>query len=359
MCIQQKPYNHADQMYVAQEEWMQNYIQHTILPPIENGRAQGGIQLLMELQTGWQKFQRVQSLFCKYFRYLDRFYVRHNELQSIRESATQIFRNSVDEDLLNDAAEVLRGGLVQFLDNRRRDETEGCQRDGNLMDAKIFENMDLLNEIMGESLLYQVKNAVINASVKYHAEIWMAEENNGTSIEEFVSTTEQKVIKEIKMLEEEYSLKAFAEPRAEDIVTKGFILEELILCGIDHERNEGYVNVEAVRQRFKIIFDAYEQNERPCESRLRHHFVQTSRKYFAQLRAQWSEKSAVQYMMDVEQVLGNEAYLISYYIREKEWVERIIQAAREELVVNYAKALLVAMGPHLEGSFCKRQKFHG
>jgi len=45
-------------------------------------------------------------------------------------------------------------------------------------------------------------------------------------------------------------------------------------------------------------------------------------------------------MTDVEQLLGNEARIISYYIREEQWVEQIIEAAKQELLMNYVQAFI-------------------
>lgn len=68
--------------------------------------------------------------------------------------------------------------------------------------------------------------------------------------------------------------------------------------------------------------------------------VRISRAYYANLRVQWPEKSVVQYMADMERVLGDEACLITYYIRDQEWVEQTMEAAKQELVVNYVKAFV-------------------
>ena len=150
MCTQRRPYNYSERIYIAQNEWMQNYVQHSLIPPIESTRARGGRELLKELQLSWKKFQRVQSLFCKYFKYLDRSYVKHRELKSIQESAIQIFRSSLGENSLDEAAaEVFIGDIVQFIDNTRGEE------DGNSMDAYVIENIKIFDKL-GRSVCYRV-----------------------------------------------------------------------------------------------------------------------------------------------------------------------------------------------------------
>ena len=70
------------------------------------------------------------------------------------------------------------------------------------------------------------------------------------------------------------------------------------------------------------------------------HLIRTSRKHYVQLRAQWLEKSIVEYMTDVEQLLGNEARIISYYIREEQWVEQIIKATKQDLLMNHVQVFI-------------------
>ena len=123
---------------------------------------------------------------------------------------------------------------------------------------------------------------MIDAIVKYYAELWTSEQNRDNSIEEFVSMTIQKVTEESLILDKviEKSViqnkvkqraildgfNALTESRIEDRVTKEYILEELILHGINQERNRG--GAEVVRSKFKKVFEAYEQSQASSESRL-------------------------------------------------------------------------------------------
>ncbi len=105
---------------------------------------------------------------------------------------------------------------------------------------------------------------------KYYCDMWLNEERSSdTSIEEFVLATKEKILEESDMLVNKFGFSALATPGAQNIITKEYILEELILRGLDHERNGG--DTEVVRGKFKKVFDIYDQIQEGHESRFVSH----------------------------------------------------------------------------------------
>ncbi len=49
----------------------------------------------------------------------------------------------------------------------------------------------------------------------------------------------------------------------------------------------------------------------------------------------------MEYIVDTEQLLGIEACRTSFYVREQKWVELAIEAAKQELVVNFASTFVI------------------
>ncbi len=324
---------------------MQNYVQtHIIIPSIEKIRAHQGVteELQRELNLTLKKFQSMRKLFCKIFRAVDRFYVNrendsrrmwyyrenHDRVETIEESVTTIFKTSLDEKL--QASEI----------------------------------------------------------VKYYCDRWLIEQqNDDTSVEEFTFTTKTKVVEERTMLVKEFGFEdaLLAQPGAQDGVTSKCILEQLILRGLEHERNN-HGDAEVMMNKFEEVFNVYDRIQKGDQNRFVSHssssniqmcicsllllvriklvwllmssslssftlffsikkrssFIEASKRYYAQIRAQWigENKSLDIYMKDTEQLLGVEALRISFYIREERWVEEAIEAAKQELVIDYVNEVI-------------------
>ncbi len=134
---------------------MQNYVQNSIIPPIENMQTNGGPELLMELNLTWEKFKCMRKLFCRPFNYLDRFYVPHHSLESIGQSATKIFIAGVDEKLrakTSKVVEVLASALVQFIDEKIRghDDDDDDDENTNSLEKNVLENViEMLGQMEG------------------------------------------------------------------------------------------------------------------------------------------------------------------------------------------------------------------
>eukprot|EP00551_Chaetoceros_affinis_P009263 CAMPEP_0203684804 /NCGR_PEP_ID=MMETSP0090-20130426/48223_1 /ASSEMBLY_ACC=CAM_ASM_001088 /TAXON_ID=426623 /ORGANISM="Chaetoceros affinis, Strain CCMP159" /LENGTH=357 /DNA_ID=CAMNT_0050553985 /DNA_START=1179 /DNA_END=2252 /DNA_ORIENTATION=+ len=338
LCTQLDPNNHAGEIYNAQRELMKKYIEDTILPPLKDRQVQsgGGMELLMEFQTGWKNFKCLRHRFGILFKVGLQRYARRHSLPSIIESATETFKTSLlDENLLDEGKGNLINALVEVVLKGRDN-----QEDKSLMiDDGLFYNIVQMFHEIGISA--DVKDEVIKSILEQYIGIWMREQNcNKNSIEEFISMTKEKVIEKSEMLVNEYGIIALVEPRAQNIITREYFLEELILQGLNHERNGGAVEI--VRKKLENkVFDAYDEMEKSDGNGLISRCIETSRKFYARLRSQWSaEKSIVQYMVATEEIICVEACRISFYMRNEESVEWVIQVAKEELVVKFANEIV-------------------
>ncbi len=171
MCTQRAPYNYSKRIYDTQGDTINDYLQRVVIPAIEEkrvalvlvqhrhmvdndnstdkedyscssgandsnsiatdtNRADDEVAFLEELQFRWNNHVIMKKHYSIFFGYLDKWYVKHHSLPSVKESVSNAFKENVYQglNLENDTLDT----LIQFIDkNRRRRRARHCNIGGN------------------------------------------------------------------------------------------------------------------------------------------------------------------------------------------------------------------------------------
>lgn len=113
MCTQRHPYNYAPNLYTRYTTAFSNYLALTVRPAILNQR---GDLLLVELARRWKNHSEVMNKWMsRFFNYLNRYYVHHNNLLRLTESGTHEFKKQVFDHMKSHVTEA----LITCINNER------------------------------------------------------------------------------------------------------------------------------------------------------------------------------------------------------------------------------------------------
>ena len=144
MCTQRTPFNWSELLYKRHGESTVKYLKTEVAPPLQE--VLDGIPLLTELQKRWSNQKLMNDWMAKFFMYLDRYYVKHTSLPSLRDSGMKHFKElvystikvrvvasmleqidaeragtSVDQDLLRNCVQVFEAMGLNTLDSYTAD----------------------------------------------------------------------------------------------------------------------------------------------------------------------------------------------------------------------------------------------
>ena len=137
MCTQRSPYNYSEQLYVKHGEVIEEYLQQTVLPAISS--QQEGF-ILQELCHRWTNHKVMNHWMRKFFMYLDRYYVVHENLPSLEVAGLEKFKSIVYERIKTRVVEAVLHEV-----NR--------EREGQIIDQQLPRSCTELFEDMGMNTL--------------------------------------------------------------------------------------------------------------------------------------------------------------------------------------------------------------
>jgi cullin 1 len=114
---------------------MDNYLTTYALPALQQKVGQGN-EFLLEMNMRWENHRIMNKWFKLFFTYLDRWYVKHQELPTLEEAGLRSFRTQVYE--------VMRAEITKTILSLVKDE-----REGKLVDRSLIKNIIELYETMG------------------------------------------------------------------------------------------------------------------------------------------------------------------------------------------------------------------
>lgn len=115
MCTQRMPHNWSEQLYKRYGEAMTTYVQRMVLPALKEKR---GIELLREILTRWQNHEIYVKWMDRFFSYLDRYYVKHQSVDSLKQKGYAIFQEQIFDEVRKDA----RKAILDLITAERRGE---------------------------------------------------------------------------------------------------------------------------------------------------------------------------------------------------------------------------------------------
>jgi cullin 1 len=97
MCTQRTPFNWSELLYTRHGDATVEYLTKEVVPPLK--AAMDGTALLNELRKRWNNHKLMNEWMAKFFMYLDRYYVKHTSLPTLRESGLKHFKDLVYSDV--------------------------------------------------------------------------------------------------------------------------------------------------------------------------------------------------------------------------------------------------------------------
>uniref|UniRef100_A0A7S1TYF3 Cullin family profile domain-containing protein n=1 Tax=Phaeomonas parva TaxID=124430 RepID=A0A7S1TYF3_9STRA len=121
MCVQRAPYNYSEQLYKRHGETIENYLTNTVLPAIN---SKNNDFILTELVHRWGNHKIMNMWMRKFFMYLDRYYVNHENLPALEDSGVTKFKTIVYDVV----KERVVDALLQEIDRERENAVIDRQR---------------------------------------------------------------------------------------------------------------------------------------------------------------------------------------------------------------------------------------
>mmetsp|Transcript_22277 Transcript_22277/g.46834 ORF Transcript_22277/g.46834 Transcript_22277/m.46834 type:complete len:742 (-) Transcript_22277:219-2444(-) len=173
MCTQRSPYNWSRDLYQRHGETIEQYLQNTVLPALNDKSGQGGTILLNELKHRWTNHQIMNKWLKKFFTYLDRYYVKHHSLPTLEQAGLRHFKDVVYENVKEQAT----GAIISLINE---------ERDGEIIEKSLVKSIVELYENMGlggaslESYTNDLEQPLLDATRAYYArkrEDWIAKDS--------------------------------------------------------------------------------------------------------------------------------------------------------------------------------------
>jgi len=111
------PRTWAGRVYKKHTETIDNYLENTVLSALREKSGQGGTILLQELQHRWKNHKLMNRWLNKFFSYLDRFYIKHNNVDLLLHVGLKLFKYHIYDEIKSDTTTA-----VLSLINQERDD---------------------------------------------------------------------------------------------------------------------------------------------------------------------------------------------------------------------------------------------
>mmetsp|Transcript_22385 Transcript_22385/g.52766 ORF Transcript_22385/g.52766 Transcript_22385/m.52766 type:complete len:742 (+) Transcript_22385:152-2377(+) len=136
MCTQRSPYNWSRELYQRHGQTIEDYLNNTVIPALQDKSGQGGTILLTELRHRWQNHQIMNKWLKKFFTYLDRYYVKHHSLPTLSQAGLRCFRSVVYDGMKSDVTAAILGLINE-------------EREGKIVSKELIKSIVELYESMG------------------------------------------------------------------------------------------------------------------------------------------------------------------------------------------------------------------
>uniref|UniRef100_A0A0G4FCL8 Cullin family profile domain-containing protein n=1 Tax=Chromera velia CCMP2878 TaxID=1169474 RepID=A0A0G4FCL8_9ALVE len=112
MCTQRAPNNWSEKLYERYSSSIAKYVKEKVLPAL---RSRSGLPLLQELVKRWENHKIYIKWLEKFFSYLDRYYVKLQSVETLKQKGISIFHNLVFEEVKKDA----KNAMLEAIDRER------------------------------------------------------------------------------------------------------------------------------------------------------------------------------------------------------------------------------------------------
>jgi len=183
MCTQRTPYNWSEQLYTRHGLAFKTYLEKVVLPALKSKHK---VYLLREMVQRWKNHQLMNKWMQKFFMYLDRYYVRHHSLPSLKEAGLNSFKTLIFEVVKKDVVAAILEVILH-------------EREGEIVDRRRLRYCVEVFEQMGMDTLEvytkDFETDLIQSSSKFYqgkSQIWVASD----STPEYMKKAEQALVEE-------------------------------------------------------------------------------------------------------------------------------------------------------------------
>ncbi|CAH8365722.1 unnamed protein product [Eruca vesicaria subsp. sativa] len=183
MCVQKSPYDFSSQLYQKCCETMEEYMNSTVLPAL-NEKLGDEYMLLRELVERWSNYKVLVRALSHIFFYLQRFFIVRESLPSIETVGMGYFRDLV----YNKLQSKVREAVLALVDK---------EREGEDIDRKVTKRvLEFYIEIGMERYEQDFESFMLKDTASYYsrkASSWIQEDD---SINDYIFKSEQCLQKE-------------------------------------------------------------------------------------------------------------------------------------------------------------------
>ncbi|XP_049412004.1 cullin-1-like [Solanum stenotomum] len=168
MCTQKAPHDYSEQLYDKYKEAVEDYIITIVLPSLNKKHDEF---LLKELEKRWASHKLMVKWLLKFFRYLDKFFIKRAEVPALNEVGLSCFRDLVYHDVKGRVTDA----VIALIDQ---------EREGEKIDRVLLKNVIDLYIDMGKGRMdYYVNDfeeAMLRDSACHYsrkASTWIVEDS--------------------------------------------------------------------------------------------------------------------------------------------------------------------------------------
>uniref|UniRef100_H3HCN3 Cullin family profile domain-containing protein n=1 Tax=Phytophthora ramorum TaxID=164328 RepID=H3HCN3_PHYRM len=133
MCTQRSPYNFSEQLYDRHGQTFDAYLEHKVLPSLEQAHDEFFLQ---ELVKRWTNHKLMMKWMTRFFMYLDRYYVKHHSLPTLDDAGLQSF----DRMVFQKVKVRVKDAMIELIEK---------ERNGEIIDTTLMRNCVEIFEVMG------------------------------------------------------------------------------------------------------------------------------------------------------------------------------------------------------------------
>ncbi|KAI3885925.1 hypothetical protein MKW92_005327 [Papaver armeniacum] len=148
MCTERDPFDYSKDLYERYQGVYNDYLSCRVLPAIQ--QKQDDVSMLQEFAKRWANHKVMVSKLCRFFDYLERYYIPRRQLPSLKDIGFSCFREIVYEKM-----KVRVRDAVILLINRER---EGNEIDRGLVKSVLEVFVEIGNENGKDNLDYYVND---------------------------------------------------------------------------------------------------------------------------------------------------------------------------------------------------------
>lgn len=171
MCTQRAPYNWSEALYERHGHCIEEYLQNAVLPAFD--KAHNG-PLLTELVKRWNNHKIMNDWLEKFFRYLNKYYVKYHSLPLLSKSGKILFKKQVFDIVKDNVVAALLQAIQKERDGEVVQPLKPC--------IKVFEHMGMgkssqpILDVYQEDFEKQFLGATKN-TYRTKSQLWIASDS--------------------------------------------------------------------------------------------------------------------------------------------------------------------------------------